>query len=66
MPEFDGPAVASRRLAEPAVALEGIAEIVVCLGVIGRQFQGPLIGGDGPVQLPLLPQDISEVVVRWG
>jgi hypothetical protein len=45
-PQFHGPAVALHRLDDPPVRPQCVAEVLVRLGVIGPELQGPFVSGD--------------------
>ena len=46
--------------------MQGVAEVVVGLGVILLESDGLAVLGDGLVQLALVVQGIAEVVVGFG
>ena len=55
----------SRRPLRPASpGRKGGAQVVVRLGIVRLEFKRPAVAGDGFVELPLVLQDIAQVVVR--
>ena len=57
----DCPAVSGDCLVEPALSLEGVAEVVVRLGHVGLELDGLLISGDRLVEAALQRQGIPQV-----
>ena len=64
--QFQCPAEAGGRFVQLALFLQGIAQVVVRLGIVRLQFQCPAAAGNRLVQLPLVLPRIAQVVVCLG